>query len=213
MYIELPELAEKGYVVLDTSDLDVPSAEFESLEYRDWKSGGDTNFAPIASAYGAIECAGFWDHGKPDKGGVWTSNAVTCPTLVRWATRSGAVFGRVRTIKLEPNVMADVERWLHLDDNNRLNPDGTGWVVRAWLQLTDNPDSCMILRSRKDDRENEVRIPLPRGAQFVVDSERWYHGVYHPGPGPRYALIVSLESGPLLASWIDANGPRVRAGV
>jgi hypothetical protein len=213
MYIELPELAERGYVLLDQCDLDVPADEYESLEYRDWKSGGDTNFAPIASAYGAIECAGFWDHGKPDKGGVWTSNAERCPTLVRWATRSGANFGRVRTIKLEPNVLPDVERWLHLDDNNRLNPEGTGWVVRAWLQLSDHPDSCMILRPRKHTPEHEVRLPLPRGAQFVVDSERWYHGVYHPGPGPRYALIVSLESGPELAAWIEANRRRVPAGV
>ena len=105
MYVELPELAERGYVVLDRCDLEIPADEYESLEYRDWKSGGDTNFAPIASAYGAIECAGFWDHGKPDKGGVWTSNAEQCPTLVEWANRSGADFGRVRTIKLEPNVI------------------------------------------------------------------------------------------------------------
>ena len=79
MYTELPELADKGYVVLDRCTLDIPPAEYESLEYQDWKSGGDTNFAPIASAYGAIECAGFWDHGKPDKGGVWTANAGHLP--------------------------------------------------------------------------------------------------------------------------------------
>jgi hypothetical protein len=205
MWNELPELAEQGYVVLRRCDLDIPEHEYLSLEYRDWKSGGDTNFAPIASAFGAIECAGFWDHGKPDKGGVWTTNAVACPTLVEWTTRVGAGFGRVRTIKLEPNVMADVERWLHLDDNNRLNPDGTGRVVRAWLQLTDDPDSSMVLRREKDDRDSEVRIPLVRGAQFVVDSERMWHGVHHPGPEPRYALIVSFESGDALQRWIDAN--------
>ena len=78
--------------------------------------------------------------------------------------RVGADYGRVRVIKLEPNVPADVERWLHLDDNNRLNPDGTGRVVRAWLQLTDDPGSSMILRTAKDDRDGEVRIPL-RGAR------------------------------------------------
>jgi len=114
----------------------------------------------------------------------------------------------VRVIKLEPNVMSDVERWMHLDDNNRLNPDGTGRVVRAWLQLTDDPDSCMILRTAQDDREGEVRIPLAQGVQFVVDSERMWHGVYHPGPGPRYALIVSFESGDALQRWIDANRDR-----
>ena len=183
MYVELPELAERGFVILDRSDVDIPAEEYESLEYQDWKSGGDTNFAPIASAYGAVECAGFWDHGKPDKGGVWTSNAAVCPTLVDWATRSGADFGRVRTIKLEPNVMPDVDRWLHLDDNNRLNPEGTGWVVRAWLQLTDHPNSTMILRPPEGRLRGRGPHPAPAGAQFVVDSERWYHGVHHPGPG------------------------------
>jgi len=40
----------------------------------DWKSGGDTNFAPLASATGEMDCRGFWDHGKPDKDGIWTAN-------------------------------------------------------------------------------------------------------------------------------------------
>lgn len=211
MYVEIPELAERGYVLLDRCDLEVPEREYLELEYRDWKSGGDTNFAPIASAYGAIECAGFWDHGKPDKGGVWTTNRDICPTLVEWTTRVGADYGRVRVIKLEPNVLTDVERWLHLDDNNRLNPEGTGRVVRAWCQLTDNPDSYMILRSAKDDRDGEVRIPLPQGQQFVVDSERMWHGVYHPGTDARYALIVSFESSDALATWIERNRSRVDA--
>lgn len=209
MHVEIPELHERGYVVLERCDLEIPEHEYLDLEYRDWKSGGDTNFAPIASAYGDIECAGFWDHGKPDKGGVWTTNRAICPTLVEWTTRVGADYGRVRVIKLEPNVWHDVERWLHLDDNNRLNPDGTGRVVRAWLQLTDDPDSAMILRPDKDDPDAEVRIPLPRGAQFVVDSERLFHGVHHVGDAPRYALIVSFESGEALAAWIDRNRQRV----
>jgi hypothetical protein len=37
----------------------------------DWKSGRDTNFAPLASATGEMDCRGFWDHGKPDKNGIW----------------------------------------------------------------------------------------------------------------------------------------------
>jgi len=209
MHVELPELAEHGYLVLDRCKLAVPENEWTSLIYNDWKSGGDTNFAPIASAYGAIECAGFWDHGKPDKGGVWTENAGRCPTLVSWTTRVGADFGRVRIIKLEPNVMTDVERWIHLDDNNRLNPEGTGRVVRAWLQLTDDPDSHMILRTAKEARHDEVRIPLTAGAQFVVDSERLWHGVHHVGSRSRYALIVSFESGPALAEWIQLNRQRI----
>ena len=197
MYIELPELAEQGYVVLDRCDLAIPPAEYLGLEYRDWKSGGDTNFAPIASAYGAIECAGFWDHGKPDKDGVWTSNAERCPTLVEWTERVGA--------GLRPGADHQARAQRHgrrraLPPPRRQQPPeprGEGWVVRAWLQLTDDPDSFMILRRRKDDRASEVRIPLPQGAQFVVDSERWWHGVYHrPGAALRADRQLRERPGP-----------------
>ena len=204
-HYKLPALEEKGFVVLRPYDRGVPESEYVDMEYVDWKSGGDTNFAPIASAFGDMECAGFWDHGKPDKDGIWTQNAQTCPSLVEWTERVGARYGRVRTIKLEPNTYEEAVNNLHKDDNNRLNPDGEGFVVRAWLQLTDDPDSYMIVREDQDDPATESRIPLSCGAQFVVDSERLYHAVWHPGPEPRIALIVSFESGPELEQWIEAN--------
>lgn len=199
---------EKGFVVLkDYDGPPVPATEWESLEYRDWKSGGDTNFAPIASAFGEMECHGFWDHGKPDKDGIWTQNAAICPTLVRWTEQSGARYGRVRIIKLNPNTYEEAVHNLHLDDNNRLNPEGEGWVVRSWLQLTDNPNSYMILREDKDDPSTESRIPMWRSRQFVVDSQRLWHATWHPGPEPRYALIVSFESGDTFQKWIDSQLP------
>ncbi len=206
MHRTLDALAETGYVVLRPyAGPPIPESEWINLEYMDWKSGGDTNFAPIASALGEMECRGFWDHGKPDKDGIWTTNAAHCPTLVRWVEQVGANFGRVRIIKLNPNTEAEALRNLHLDDNNRLNPEQEGWVVRAWLQLTDNPNSYMVVREDRDDPSTESHIPLPRGARFVVDTERLWHAVYHPGPEPRYALIVSWESGPELQRWIEAN--------
>lgn len=204
-HVRLPILEEKGFVVLRKHVEPIPAEEYLSLDYVDWKSGGDTNFAPIASAFGQMECAGFWDHGKPDKDGIWTDNVKVCPSLVSWTERAGARYGRVRTIKLNPNTEAEATHNLHPDDNNRLNPEGDGWVVRAWLQLTDNPDSFMILREDKDDPSTESRIPLPAGAQLVVDSERLWHAVWHPGPEPRYALIVSFESGPALERWIESQ--------
>ncbi len=204
-YVKMPVLDERGFVEMRNFDKPVPPEEYLSLEYQDWKSGGDTNFAPIASAFGDLECAGFWDHGKPDKDGVWTPNAKVCPTLVEWAEAPGVRYGRVRTIKLEPNTYEDAVKNMHPDDNNRLNPEGEGWVVRAWLQLTDNPDSYMVVRESKDDASSESRIALPAGAQFVVDSQRLWHAVWHPGPEPRYALIVSFESGPPLERWIESQ--------
>ena len=206
-HVKLEALERDGFVVLGNYGTPIPTSEYLSMEYMDWKSGGDTNFAPIASALGEMECAGFWDHGKPDKDGIWTTNAEMCPSLVRWTEDVGARYGRVRTIKLNPNTYEQAVHNLHPDDNNRLNPDGEGFVVRAWLQLTDNPDSFMITREAKDDVASEKHIPLPAGAQFVVDSERLWHAVYHPGPEPRYALITSFESGPALERWIDANLP------
>jgi hypothetical protein len=50
-----------------------------------------------------------------------------------------------------------------------------------------------------------VRLPLHRGARFVLDTQRLWHVVCHPGPGSRYALISSYESGPALEQWIDTE--------
>ncbi len=208
MHPKLDVMQDKGFVVLNKYDgPPVPEKEWDLLEYIDWKSGGDTNFAPIASAFGDMECHGFWDHGKPDKDGMWTKNAEICPTLVQWTENVGARYGRVRIIKLNPNTYEEGVHNMHLDDNNRLNPDGEGWVVRAWLQLTDNPDSYMILREDKDDPATESRIALSKNSQFVVDSQRLWHAAWHPGPEPRYALIVSFESGEALQNWIESQLP------
>jgi hypothetical protein len=126
-------LAETGFVMLKPMPVEVPSHEWESLEYMDWKSGGDTNFAPLASADGQLDCRGFWDKGKTDKDALWTSNADMAPTLRDYVTAVGANFGRVRIIKLEPQDRETAIRSIHRDDNNRFNPDDEGWVVRSWV--------------------------------------------------------------------------------
>jgi hypothetical protein len=204
----LATLAEAGFTVLSERSDEIPSREWEGLRYVDWKSGGDTRFAPIASATGELECQGFWHLGRPERDGVWTSNAQLCPSLVSWARRVGAAFGRVRVIELRPTTYEEAVGNLHQDVNNRLNPSTNGRVVRAWLELTDQPDSEMILREDREDPATERRIPLRRGAQYVVDSERLWHAVAHPGDKPRYALIASFVSGPELESWIacEARG-------
>ena len=200
----LDVLAERGFVVLRDLEPAVPESEYLALEYMDWKSGGDTNFAPIATADGELECRGFWkeDDQRPDKGGRFTSNAALCPTLVAEVQSVGADFGRVRTIKLEPQGYDDALRQIHRDDNNRFNPDDEGWVVRSWTELTDFPDSFMILMEQGPDGlpdpATEVRLPLHRGARFVLDTQRLWHVVCHPADAPRYALIASYESGPAL---------------
>ena len=212
-HVRLDVMAERGYVIL--SDLDPPVAdeEFLPLEYMDWKSGGDTNFAPIATADGELECRGFWKPGeeRADKGGKWTSNAPLCPSLVAHVESAGADFGRVRVIKLEPQDYEQSLRSLHRDDNNRFNPDDEGWVVRQWIELTDNPGASMILMEQGPDglpdQSTEVHVPLHRGARFVVDTQRLWHVVCNPSATTRYALITSLESGPALDAWIHSQLP------
>jgi len=205
----LAALDETGVVTLRDMPVDVPVSEWESLEYMDWKSGGDTNFAPIASADGELDCRGFWDKGKTDKDALWTSNAEIAPTLRAYVDGVGANFGRVRIIKLEPQDREAAIRSLHRDDNNRFNPDSDGWVVRSWVELTDNPNSYMLLMDNDEhglpDPATERRVPLHRGARFVVDTQRLWHVVVHLGDEPRYALITSFESGPTLEAWIESE--------
>jgi hypothetical protein len=153
-----------------------------------------------------MECGGFWQYGRAEKNGVWTQNAQRCPTLVQWITNVGANFGRVRVVRLNPQTEAEAIRHMHVDRNNLLNPDGEGWVVRVWLELTDDPHSHMLLRDSESARI-DARIPLPRNRQLVIDSERLLHAVSHPGPDPRYALIVSFESGMALERWIESQLP------
>lgn len=206
-HYRMPVLDDTGFVALKPANFTVPSSEWESLEYMDWKSGGDTNFAPIASADGELDCRGFWDKGIPDKGAKFTSNAAKAPTLANYVQSTGANFGRVRIIKLEPQDRDTAIRSIHRDDNNRLNPENEGWVVRSWVELTHSPDSYMLLMDNDEnglpDPSTERRVPLPQGARFVVDTQRLWHVVVHNHDFPRYALITSFESTPAFAGWVD----------
>ena len=209
-YIELPLMQESGFVVVDRYDQANDPAEWEDLTFVDWKSSGETRFAPLASAYGDLECNGFWNHTPPktDKDGVWvTENVDVAPQLTRRALEPGANVGRCRVIELQPNTYGEALYNLHRDDNNRLNPEGTGWIVRGFFNLTDDADSVMILRSDKDDPSTEMRIALPAGQQIVIDTQRFYHAVWHPGDVARYCLITSWESGLELQTWMDARNP------
>ena len=209
----MPVLDEAGVVELSPMPVEVPPAEWESLEYMDWKSGGDTNFAPLASADGQLDCRGFWDKGKTDKDALWTSNAEIAPTLRRYVDSVGANFGRVRVIKLEPQDRETAIRSIHRDDNNRFNPEGEGWVVRAWVELTDFPESYMLLMDNGPDGlpdpATERRVALTKGARYVVDTQRLWHVVVHNGGAPRYALITSFESSPTLERWIEGCQSRL----
>lgn len=213
-YYKMPILEDSGYVVVDNYDQSGDPQEWLDIEYVNWKSSGDTRFSPLASAYGDMECDGFWNHTPPktDKDGVWVQkNIDIAPVLTRRAQEPDVNIGRCRVIELQPNSYADAIHNLHRDDNNRLNPEGTGWIVRAFFNLTDDPDAVMVLREDRDDPATETRVPLPVGTQAIIDTQRLWHAVWHPNTSrPRYCLITSYESAPKLEAWIDARNPITR---
>ncbi|WP_404436012.1 hypothetical protein LG322_13210 [Microbacterium aerolatum] len=207
-FITSPALAETGYVVLAPHTSPIDPAEWLDLDYVGWRSSGVTRFAPLASYAGDIECNGFWNHTPPrtDKDGVWiASQTEKAPTLTRLAQEPGANVGRCRVIELQPNTYADAIYNLHQDDNNRLNEDGTGWVVRSFVNLTDDTESLLILREDRFDPATELRLALHAGTRMVVDTQRFWHAVWHRGATPRYSLITSLTSGPELDAYISAQ--------
>ena len=213
-YYKMPILEDSGFVVVDNYDQSNDPTEWLDIEYVNWKSSGDTRFSPLASAYGDMECDGFWNHTPPktDKDGVWVQkNVDIAPVLTRRAQEPNVNIGRCRVIELQPNTYADAIHNLHRDDNNRLNPEGTGWIVRAFFNLTDDPDAVMVLREDRDDPSTETRVPLPVGTQAIIDTQRLWHAVWHPNTSrPRYCLITSYESGPNLEPWIEARNPITR---
>ena len=205
-YIKSAALDETGFVVLDSYNEEIDPQEWLSIEYVDWKSSGDTRFAPLASAKGEIECNGFWNHTPPrtDKDGVWIPEQTDkAPTLTRRAQEPGANVGRCRIIELQPNTYADALYNLHQDDNNRLNPDGTGWVVRGFFNLTDDKTSYFVLRENRTDPSIEYRVALPAGAQLIVNTQRLLYAVHHNGTETPYCLITSWESGPELDAYME----------
>lgn len=207
-HVHLPVLNETGFVLLEPDRTEIDPSEWRRLTYQDWPEQSGTRFAPLASATGAMDCNGFFEAVPPraDRDGIWIeSQRRIAPTLVRRIQATGARPGRCRVIELQPTSYETALHSLHLDPNNWLNPDGEGWVVRSFTQLTDDPDSYMILREDPWDPATETRIPLPAGAQFIVDSQRLWHAVWHPGDRPRYCVVSSLTSGPELGSWIDQH--------
>ena len=179
-HYRMPKLqANGGYLRLKKYDgPEIPREEYENLTYTTYSSDDATTFAPITSCTGELELKGFESYGKPDLDGIWTENAKKCPTIVKYVESIGARFGRVQLLKMKPNTMRECRWGLHLDNNNAANkPEENGWVVRSWLELTDDDSSALVVRRDQFSKASEVKIgaaqvpagggrlgvPLPRG--------------------------------------------------
>jgi hypothetical protein len=208
-HYRMPKLeANGGWLALEPyRGPEIPREEYESLTYTNYPSDPSTFFAPITSASGQIELGAFGKYGKSDLDREWTPNAEKCPTVIKWLESVGTRFGKVQLLRMTPNTLRECRWGLHLDHNNQNNPESNGWAVRVWLELTDDNSSRLVVRNEEFDKASEVRIPLPLHAQLVVDSQWLYHGGYHHGPGTRYAVIATFESGSELERWIDSQVP------
>jgi hypothetical protein len=197
-----------GHVTLRRYDgPQIPASEWESLEYTTYKSDPFTYFAPITSPTGKVEMIGAKEVNKEELECVPTPNAEKCPTIIKWLDSMGARYGRVQLLRMKPNTLRECRWGLHQDNNNLVNPSSNGWIVRIWLELTDDSTSTLLVRQGEFGRRSEVRIKLPQGQQAVLDSERLWHGGCHQGTHTRYALIASVESSPALNTWIASQLP------
>ena len=208
----LDVLAEHGFVVLrdlDRADPRVASTSRSSTWTGRAAATPTSRRSPPPTASSTAAASGSQATSGPTRAAGSRRTRRCARRLVAEVESVGADFGRVRVIKLEPQGYDDALRQIHRDDNNRFNPDAEGWVVRSWTELTDYPDSFMVLMEQGPDGlpdpATEVRLPLHRGARFVVDTQRLWHVVCHPGDAPRYALIASFESGPALDAWIASQ--------
>ncbi len=165
-HARLPQLAERGFVVLRDADFEVPAHEYEALEYMDWKSGGDTNFAPVASADGELDCRGFWDKGKTDKDALWTSNADLVPSVRlsgRGRARTSAGSGSSSSNRSPGKTRS--RRSIATTTTASTPSARAGWCGRG-SKLTDCPDSYMLLMDTGPDGlpdpASEAQVPLHR---------------------------------------------------
>jgi hypothetical protein len=186
---------------------EIPAEQWQRLEYTAYAPAPGTHIAPITSPTGLVDLVGADEADKQDLDCAWTTNATKCPAIVAWLASVGAPFGKVQLLRTAPNTLREARWGLHRDDNNTANPQRNGWVVRVWLELTDDGSSVLLVRRSEFDRSSEVPIPLPKYRQAVVDSEALWHGVYHRGPAPRYAVVASFESCPALEEWLLAQLP------
>ena len=183
-HYRMPDLVEAGgYLPLAADDgPEIPPEEWLSLEYVTYPTDPHTFFAPLTSATGENVLRGFWDDGKPDLDGIWTSNAEKAPTLRRYVESIGNRYGRVQLIRQEPNttrrVPLEPPPRRQQPAQSREQRMGGADVARA------KPRSHQRARAAPErvDRRGEVRIPLPRSAQAVVDSERLFHSGLNKGP-------------------------------
>ena len=204
-YIKSAALEETGYVVLDRYNQELDPKEWLDIEYVDWKSSGETRFAPLASAKGEIEVQRLLEpQAAAHRQGRRLDPVAGGEGAEPGAPRPGA--GRERRPLPRHRAAAQHLRGLPVQPApGRQQPaqPGRHRLGRArLLQPHRRRDSYFVLRDNRTDPSVEYRIALPAGAQLIVDTQRLWHATTLNSPTPRYCLITSWESGPELDAYI-----------
>ena len=207
-YTKLDALEETGYVVLDRYDQAADPQEWLDITYVDWKSSGDTRFAPLASAYGDLECNGFWHHDPPktDKDGVWVEeNVEKAPILKARAEEPGSNIGRCRVIELKPNdyvetVTATCTSTTTTGSTPRA-PGGSFEASSTSRTTRTRSWCCARTRTTRPPSRGSRCLRAPRSSSTPSGSITRLAS----GGEPRYCLITSWESGPELEAYITKH--------
>ena len=117
---------------------------------------------------------------------------------MKWIEGIGARFGRVQLLRMKPNTMRECRWGLHLDNNNAAgNPETNGWVVRIWLELTDDASSALVVRSGPSSTARaRSRSPCRSTSRPWSTQSSCSTAAITTAIDTRYAVIVSAESGP-----------------
>ena len=140
-----------------------PGRRVRSAEYMDWKSGGDTNFAPSRRPTASSTAGGSGTRARPTR--------TRCgPRTPPSPHRSSATSSRSAPTSAASGSSSSSRRTASKPSDppprrqQRFNPDAEGWVVRSWVKLTDNTDSYMLLMDNGPDGlpdpSTEARDPL-----------------------------------------------------
>ena len=130
---------------------EIPASEWEDLTYTTYSSDPTTYFAPITSATGEIELKGFWEYGKADLDGIWTSNAEKCPTLVKWIESIGARHDGWAGSRSSANPSARADFGADDNEEKSIIIMALGWVAERF--------KAPVLKTGVPARAPWVRIP------------------------------------------------------
>ena len=125
--------------------------------------------------------------------------AKECPVLMSIAAMVPGTKDRVRLMRLKAG---DGELARHADVTLKSAGVADGKIARLHVPLTTNPE---VVFTQWDHRGRIFEKHFPVGCLFCLD-QRKPHRAVNGGASERTHLVIAVESGPELRSWIAGEG-------